>query len=128
MHHFVEVSQHSEELLELSAEELLPIVAADDLNVGHEEIVWEYVLRWIEHDAVNRKGHIGELMKNIRMGLMDRNYFLNNVSKHLQVCACVRPHFGKITIQKRFLGAFDNNKRKVAPVGFVIYLSTSQYV
>jgi kelch-like protein 10 len=50
--------------------------------VRHEGIVWECVLRWIEHDPVNRKGHIVELMKNIRMGLMDTSYFLVNVMQH----------------------------------------------
>jgi kelch-like protein 10 len=67
----------------VSVEELLAIVAADDLNVRNEEIVWDYVLTWITHDPVAREGHLGELMKNIRMGLMDTRYFLNNVSNHL---------------------------------------------
>jgi kelch-like protein 10 len=82
MHNFVEVSRQSDELLGVSAEELLAIVAADDLNVRNEEIVWECVLRWIERDPVGRKGHLVELMKNVRMGLMNTRYFLNNVMQH----------------------------------------------
>jgi hypothetical protein len=85
MHNFVEVSQQTDELLDVSAEELLAIVAADDLNVRHEGIVWDCVLRWIKHDPVNRRGHIVELMKNIRMGLMARSYFLANVQDHRYV-------------------------------------------
>jgi kelch-like protein 10 len=80
MHHFVQVSQQSEELLELPVEELQAIVGSDELNVKHEEVVWECVLRWIDHDAENRKGHIVDLMKNVRLGLLDAQFFFEKVS------------------------------------------------
>jgi kelch-like protein 10 len=79
----VEVSQQSEELLQLPAEELQAIVEADELNVKKEETVWDCVLRWIDHDTDNRKGHIVDLMKKIRLGLLDRNFFVEKVSKPL---------------------------------------------
>jgi hypothetical protein len=69
----------SEELLELPVEELQAIVGADELNVK-EETVWECVLRWIDRDTDNRKGHIVDLLKNIRLGLLDRNFLHENVS------------------------------------------------
>jgi kelch-like protein 10 len=74
MRHFVEVSQQSEELLELPVEELQAIIGADALNVRNENIVWECVLRWIDHDTDNRKGHIVDLQKIIRLGQLDRNF------------------------------------------------------
>jgi hypothetical protein len=80
LRHFEEVSQQSEELLELPAEELQAIVGADKLNVKNEKIVWECVLRWIDHDTDNRKGHIVDLLKIIRLGLLDRNFIRENVS------------------------------------------------
>jgi kelch-like protein 10 len=83
MRHFVEVSQQSEELLQLPVEELQAIVEADELNVKKEETVWDCVLRWIDHDTDNRKGHIVDLMKKIRLGLLDRNFFVEKVSKPL---------------------------------------------
>jgi kelch-like protein 10 len=79
MRHFVKVWQQSEELLELPVEELQAIVGADELSVK-EEMVWECVLRWIDHDSDNRKGHIVELLKNIRLGLLDRDFLQENVS------------------------------------------------
>jgi hypothetical protein len=86
MRHFVKVWQQNEELLELPVEELQAIVGADELNVK-EEIVWECVLRWIDHDTDNRKGHILDLLKNIRLGLLDNDYLYENVSIHLKsVC------------------------------------------
>jgi hypothetical protein len=87
MRHFVEVSQHSEELLELPVEELQAIFGAEELNVKNESIVWECVLRWIDHDTDNRKGHIVDLLMNIRLGLLDRNFLDENVSIPLKsVC------------------------------------------
>jgi kelch-like protein 10 len=81
----VKVWQQSEELLELPIEELQAIVGADGLNVK-EEMVWEYVLQWIDHDTDNRKGHIVDLLKNIRLGLLDRNFLTEKVSIPLKMC------------------------------------------
>jgi kelch-like protein 10 len=80
MNHFVQVSQQSEELLELPVEELQAILGSDELNVKHEEVVWECILRWIDHDAENRKGHIVDLIKTVRLGLLDAQFFHEKVS------------------------------------------------
>jgi kelch-like protein 10 len=85
LRHFVKVWQQSEELLELPVEELQAIVGADELNVKNEKKVWECVLRWIDHDTENRKGHIVDLLKNIRLGLLDRNFLHENVMCHPHV-------------------------------------------
>ncbi|KAJ9582804.1 hypothetical protein L9F63_022845 [Diploptera punctata] len=82
MRNFVQVSQQSDELLELPVQELRSMVGADELNVKSEELVWDCVLRWINHDADNRKAHIVDLMKNIRLGLIDTQFFLENVKDH----------------------------------------------
>jgi hypothetical protein len=68
MRNFVQVSQQSDELLELPVEELKAIIGADELNVKSEGDVWDGVLRWINHDK-NRKGNIVELIKKVRLGL-----------------------------------------------------------
>jgi kelch-like protein 10 len=80
LRHFVEVWQHSEELLELPVEELQAIVGEYGLNVKNEKMVWECVLRWIDHDTDNRKGQIVDLLKNIRLGLLDRSFLTEKVS------------------------------------------------
>jgi hypothetical protein len=90
MRHFVEVSQLSEELLKLNVEEFQAIVGADELNVANEEIVWECILRWVNSDADNRKTHTVDLMKNIRTGLLDKDYFNEKVSMPLKnMCVCM---------------------------------------
>jgi hypothetical protein len=73
------VSQCSEELLELPVEELAEILGHELLNVSSEENVWHCALRWIQHDAENRKVHVLDLMKTVRLGLLDKNFFLEKV-------------------------------------------------
>jgi hypothetical protein len=90
MRHFVKVWQQNEQLLELPLEELQAIVGADELNVKNEKTVWVCVLRWIDHDTDNRKGHILDLLKNIRLGLLDRNFLHENVSIPLKSVCILR--------------------------------------
>ncbi|XP_021915982.1 kelch-like protein 10 [Zootermopsis nevadensis] len=82
LRHFVEVSQQSKELLELPVEELQAIIGSEDLNVKDEKVVWECILRWINHHLDNRKGHIAGLLKGVRLGLLDEQFFKEQVSKH----------------------------------------------
>jgi kelch-like protein 10 len=79
---FMEASEQIDELLELPPEELEAILGKDELNVKNEEVVWDYVLRWINHDEENRKGYIVELMKKVRLGLLDPKFVLENVNDH----------------------------------------------
>ncbi|XP_043470677.1 kelch-like protein 10 [Leptopilina heterotoma] len=82
MRNFVQIAQKSLEVLALPIEELRTLVGADELNVKNEDIVWELVLRWIDYDPIERKGYIVDLMKNIRLGLLDTQFFLENVKDH----------------------------------------------
>jgi hypothetical protein len=103
IHHFVQVSQQSVELLELPVEELQAILGSDELNVKQEELVWECVLRWIDHDAENRKDHIVDLMKTVRLGLLDAQFFHENVSILLKtwMFMCTEAHKSK-SVFRRF--------------------------
>lgn len=79
------MAQRSEEILNLSLRELTALIGADELNVKSEEVVWELVLRWINHEPDSRKEHIVVLMRNIRLGLLDTQFFLENVKDHTYV-------------------------------------------
>ncbi|XP_021940447.1 kelch-like protein 10 isoform X2 [Zootermopsis nevadensis] len=83
--HFVEVSQYSEELLELPVEELQAIIESVKLTAEEEKFVWECILRWINHDSDNRKGHFADLLKGVRLGRLDAKFFKEQVSKHRYV-------------------------------------------
>lgn len=77
-----QVAQRSEDILHFPIEELRSLVGADELNVKSEQTVWELVLRWINYDPESRKDHIVDLMRNIRLGLLDTQFFLENVKDH----------------------------------------------
>lgn len=88
MKNFVEISLESNEILKLPLNDLLKIINADNLNVKSEEIVWDLVLKWINYDPSERKQHIVVLMKGIRLGLLDTQFFLEKVKDHQYVTAC----------------------------------------
>lgn len=88
MKNFPQIATESDELLSLSLKEVQEIINADDLNVKTEETVWETILRWIDFDTEHRKKHIVPLMKCIRLGLLDTQFFLERVKDHPYVAGC----------------------------------------
>ncbi|XP_063982748.1 kelch-like protein 10 [Diachasmimorpha longicaudata] len=82
MENFVDIAQRNEDILKLSIDKLLPLVGADELNVKSEDVVWELVVKWIDHNPEERRQYIAELLKTIRLGLLDTQYFLERVKEH----------------------------------------------
>ncbi|KAH7961469.1 hypothetical protein HPB52_009290 [Rhipicephalus sanguineus] len=82
MQHFIEVSKRSEELLSLDINEVEAILSDENLNVIKEETVWKAVVRWIEHDSANRQQHIARLLRCVRTGLVDTNFFVEKIKSH----------------------------------------------
>lgn len=79
MEHFTEIATKSNELLMLSDEAMVEIISSDDLNVKNEEIVFDCIIRWTNHDLDNRKQHIAKLLRCIRLGLLSTQYFVETV-------------------------------------------------
>ena len=75
---FPEIALH-EEFLELEFKEVKKIVSDSHLNVRGEEQVYEATLSWIKHKFSDRKPHISELFKCIRMPLMSATYLSREV-------------------------------------------------
>ena len=73
------MSKKGNEILKLSDVELEELLSSDHLNVKSEEVVFECIVRWIQHDAKNRKQHIAKLLKCIRLGLLSTTYFIETV-------------------------------------------------
>ncbi|CAH1154336.1 unnamed protein product [Phaedon cochleariae] len=88
MKNFTQIASESDEILTLSLSEIQEIINSDDLNVKSEETVWETILRWIDHDTEARKKHIVSLMRCIRLGLLDTQFFLERVKEHAYVSGC----------------------------------------
>ncbi|KAK9878141.1 hypothetical protein WA026_017337 [Henosepilachna vigintioctopunctata] len=88
MKNFPQLATQSDEMLELPIKDFQEIINADYLNVKSEETVWETILKWINHNSENRKTFIVDLMKCIRLGLLDTQFFLERVKDHPYVTCC----------------------------------------
>lgn len=82
MNNFVEVSKGSKEFLELPLDDALKLLNSDRINVKNEEQVWEAGLRWIDHRPEERKAYIGRIIRCVRLGLLDNQYFMDKVKVH----------------------------------------------
>ncbi|XP_048877964.1 kelch repeat and BTB domain-containing protein 12 [Brienomyrus brachyistius] len=67
--HFAEVCLQ-EEVMELEAHQLLPLVGSDDLNITREESILDMVLRWVDHRRAERATHLAELLRRVRLPLV----------------------------------------------------------
>ncbi|XP_066264728.1 kelch-like protein 24 [Branchiostoma lanceolatum] len=64
--------------LSLTKDQLTTLVSSDDL-IATEEVVYEAVMTWINHDTRKRRKEMRELMELVRFPFMDKMYFLENV-------------------------------------------------
>ena len=55
------------------------LISNTQLNISSEEKVFTAVLNWIKHDLVERKKHIAELISNVRLPLLNREFLMENV-------------------------------------------------
>lgn len=82
MKKFPQIATKNDEYLDLELDEVVKMIASDELNVRNEEICFTAILRWIDHDAENRKQHIAKLLSAVRLGLLDANFFVEKVKCH----------------------------------------------
>jgi len=75
---FVDVSQCSE-FLHLPFQNLIELVKKDDLNIRSEEQVFEAVLSWVKTSCEDRKDHLPELLKFVRLSLLSPQYLSDRV-------------------------------------------------
>ncbi|KAK3749968.1 hypothetical protein QZH41_000264 [Actinostola sp. cb2023] len=78
LEHFKSVLK-SEEYALLPIELLIKVISSDDLNVLHEEEVYEAVIAWIRHDLNNRVSKLSSLIRFVRMPLVSKHYLLNRI-------------------------------------------------
>ncbi|XP_049535696.1 kelch-like protein 10 [Anopheles darlingi] len=88
MKHFMKlISSHADALLQLPVDDVCLLLADEQLNVRDESTVWEFAVRWIDRDPANRAQHVLRLMKTVRLGLLNTEYFLENVKENPYVLA-----------------------------------------
>ncbi|XP_042529188.1 kelch repeat and BTB domain-containing protein 12 isoform X1 [Dipodomys spectabilis] len=84
--HFAEVSLH-EEILDIEVHQLLALIKSDDLNISREESILDLVLRWVNHNQELRKEHLVELLKQVRLELINPS-FLRQALKRNTMLLC----------------------------------------
>ncbi|UJR10431.1 hypothetical protein I4U23_014635 [Adineta vaga] len=76
---FSDIIHHNQEFLKLSSDELKLLLASDDINVQSEEIVYEALLLWLDHDSNRYKHALADLFSLIRLPLIQRKYLTNHI-------------------------------------------------
>ncbi|CAG9561424.1 unnamed protein product [Danaus chrysippus] len=77
--HFARILKECNEFKLLSFEELEDILRDDELNVRNEELVFQAVKSWVEHDLDNRRKYISSLLSCIRYGHISYKYFKSKI-------------------------------------------------
>ncbi|KAH8254984.1 hypothetical protein KR038_011454, partial [Drosophila bunnanda] len=69
----------TEEFLLLPFEEVRELISNSQLNISSEERVFGAVINWVKHDLPSRRLHIAELMSNVRLPLVSRDFLMSCV-------------------------------------------------
>lgn len=63
---FTTVVNH-DEFLNITSSKLIEFISDDNLNVDNEEIVFEAVLKWLQHDLPEREKELSKIMGHVRL-------------------------------------------------------------
>lgn len=81
-----QVVSRDQDFLQLAPSELALIITSDALNVPQEELVFEALMDWVEHDETNRLKDLPELLHCVRFRLIPLDYFKEKVEHHQFLC------------------------------------------
>ncbi|XP_068688173.1 kelch-like protein 12 [Montipora foliosa] len=69
----------TEEFLKLEAKQLLEWVSSDDIIVDAEDDVFKGIVRWVSHSKSEREGDFPELLHQIRLTSVSRDFLLKKL-------------------------------------------------
>lgn len=72
----------SEQYMKLNHRQLSTIIKDSSLRIMSEYILFELVLRWINHDKTVRQEFTSQLMENIRLPLLSGEELVEKVQVH----------------------------------------------
>ena len=84
---FTEVSQ-GEEFVSLTKDKVSEILSSNELNVEKEEVVFEALLKWVQHDQESRSEYIGDLLPLVRFGLLNSKFVQETVASNNTIIRC----------------------------------------
>ncbi|XP_055329936.1 kelch-like protein 3 [Paramacrobiotus metropolitanus] len=73
--HFLQVAQ-SQDFLELDAQQLIALLASDNVDVFSEDQVFEAVRRWLDHDRPERLEHAAAVLQMVRVAFLSEQCHL----------------------------------------------------
>ncbi|XP_045467646.1 kelch-like protein 5 [Harmonia axyridis] len=80
--YFMQVVQN-QEFLQLSLDQMLILLAREDLNVISEEYIFHSVINWVNHDHANRKSDIAQLLSFVKLPLLSPSFLTDNVEPYV---------------------------------------------
>ena len=84
---FTEVSQ-GEEFVNLPNDKMEELISSNELNVDKEEVVYEALVRWVEHDEASRLSRMSKLLPCVRFGLLGTRYIQEKVVPNPLIKKC----------------------------------------
>jgi len=78
------VISRTRDFLDLSADNLEEFIRDSNLQVNDEKVVFDAIIRWIQHDLANRNQSLEVLLHCVRFGLLSNADF-NSVKEHALV-------------------------------------------
>ncbi|XP_052256287.1 kelch-like protein 12 isoform X2 [Dreissena polymorpha] len=85
-----QVSQlcQQQEFLSLPADKLIEIISDDNIEVTHEEIVYEACLNWVKADLDSRRGNLVQVMECVRFANINSYYFCDRIDNNSLLKEC----------------------------------------
>ena len=84
---FAEVSQ-GKDFVNLTHDTIRELISSNGLDVETEAVVYEALMRWIEHDRLSRLTHLSSLLPYLRFGLLGKRYIREKVARNRLIKKC----------------------------------------
>ncbi|XP_041480773.1 kelch-like protein 17 [Lytechinus variegatus] len=79
---------NTEEFLQLPQQEVEQMVSSEQLNVTSEEEVFSAVIQWLQFNEEERKDSVSQLLRCVRLPLLNRDFLVTQVEAHPIVQQC----------------------------------------
>ncbi|XP_077984110.1 kelch repeat and BTB domain-containing protein 8-like [Glandiceps talaboti] len=77
---------HEEEFLQVTSELMSEVLISSNLNIPSEEMLYEALLTWYEHDPETRKHDLWKFFLKLRLGFMKLTYICQEVRANAIIC------------------------------------------
>ncbi len=67
------------EVLNMSNREIEMFISSDEINVNAEEVVFDIILSWIDHDRSKREKYFAELFRHVRLVYVSRGFLCKDI-------------------------------------------------